>query len=82
MDDDFDFEANLALFDKLEVKNLCDSLKLPDRPKKNYRHDEFIIDNPADVYSSAKNSYKYLTGEFEKTSKIFEFIQIFFRNWC
>lgn len=51
--EDFDFEGNLALFDKRAIWDKIDSSKKPDlvqhtvtsRVKKSYRHDENILDS-------------------------------------
>lgn len=53
MDEDFDFEKNLALFDKKAIWTEIDAIQKPDlmrqtsmvKPKKNYRHDENILES-------------------------------------
>ena len=52
MDEEFDFEKNLALFDKQAIWDEIDAIQKPDllrqtshAQKKNYRHDENVLDS-------------------------------------
>lgn len=73
MDEEFDFEKNLALFDKQAIWNEIDSVQKPDMAtqaatvKKNYRHDENILDSKPVGSRQIKIKYhcsqEYVTDE-------------------
>uniref|UniRef100_A0A915JZ01 Lsm14-like N-terminal domain-containing protein n=1 Tax=Romanomermis culicivorax TaxID=13658 RepID=A0A915JZ01_ROMCU len=87
---DFDFEANLALFQKLSIhsvgnidKKSSSTKSLPSEIKRNYKNDENVLSDPTNIYQnpSVLHSFKDDNGILVKSVKI-EVKRNFFEEIC